>query len=187
MLVLVGGEQETFIRDDASTNTAISGYNSRDKTAVTLFGDTIYLIRVRLDCPSLYGRDSLETDCNFAHHVDLWIDLNDDGKYDESESRVHLRSTIDGETPTHGYDLQIIIPGIDGMYTKAGQHRMRLGVMRSEAYRRNCGGADHSDTREYIVNIIPRRKCAGKIRTPIAYGVLRRNRACAVTGIVRTA
>ena len=186
MLVLVGGEHETFIRDDASTNTAISGYNSRDKTAVTLFGDTIYLIRVRLDCPSPNGGDSLEIDCNLAHHVNVWIDLNDDGKYDESESRVHHRATIDEESPGHGYDLQIIIPVIDGTYTKAGQHRMRLGVMRSEAYRRNCGDAGHSDTREYTVNIIPRKKCAGKIRKLLDYSVLSRNWTCAVTCIVRT-
>ncbi|CAF3440080.1 unnamed protein product, partial [Rotaria sp. Silwood2] len=80
MLVMLSGEQETYIRDDTSMNTAISGYQDRQQLAVTLFGDSLYLLRMLLDCPRQYGNDSLDIDCNLAHYVDVWIDLNNDGK-----------------------------------------------------------------------------------------------------------
>ena len=163
-LVLIGGEQQTYIRDGTPANTAISGYENRHPLAVTLFGDTVYLVRILLNCPSIYGGDSLATDCYLAHHVDVSIDLNDDGKFDQSENQVHRRTPIDSESLEHGYDLQIIIPVIDGTYTKAGPHRMRLTLMRSEAYRRECNDAGYSETRHYIVNIIPRKTCPGRIR-----------------------
>lgn len=162
-LVLIGGELETYIRDDTSTNTAASGYYNRQNLVVTLFGDTIYLIRVYLDCPAPYGIDSVGNDCNLAHHMDAWIDLNDNGKFDEFENRVHHRLPIDAETSVHGYDLQVSIPVIDATHLAAGQHRMRIGVMRSEAYRANCDDSGYSETREYTVNIIPRKMCRGKI------------------------
>ena len=163
VLVLVAGEQETSIRDDAATNAAITNHENRHQFAVTMFGDSLYLLRIHLACPSLYGRDSFDTDCNLAHHVDVWIDLNDDGKFDEFENRVHRRSPIESKTPRDGYDVQILIPVIDGTHTKVGPHRMRLSVMRSEAYRRDCGEIGYSETRDYTVYITQRTKCAGKI------------------------
>jgi hypothetical protein len=175
MLVLIGGEYETHIRDETPTNTAITDYQNRHHLAVTLFGHALYLIRIQLDCPRQYGSDSLETDCNLAHHVDVWIDLNNDGKFDESENRVHRRSSIDSETQEHTYDVQISIPLIDGTNTKAGPHRMRLRLMRSEAYQKQCGNTDYGETREYTVKIIPRKICRGKICPLIDYSNLSRN------------
>ncbi|CAF1298282.1 unnamed protein product [Rotaria magnacalcarata] len=101
-----------------------------------------------------------EIDCDLDYHINVWIDLNDDGKFDESENRIHRRSRIDSETPRHGYNLQILIPLIDGINTRVGPHRMRLSLMRSEVYQRKCGNTDYSEIREYTVNIIPRKTCA---------------------------
>ncbi|CAF2790009.1 unnamed protein product [Rotaria sp. Silwood2] len=187
MLVLISGEQETYIRDDTSTIAVISDYQNRHHLAVTLFADSLYLIRIHLDCPRQYGSDSPGTDCNIAHRVDVWIDLNNDGNFDESENQVHRRSPIDSETRVNGYDLTIFIPQIDGTNTKAGHHRMRLSVMRSEDYQRQCGSTDYSETREYTVNIVPRKTCAGKICTFIDKRKFSCNLTCEIIFISTTA
>jgi hypothetical protein len=163
MLILIGGELGTEIRDETLTNALSNEYQKRHSHTVTLFGYAVYLLRVQFDCPRQYGSNLLETDCTLAHHVDVWIDLNDDGKFDESENRVYRRSQIDSETPEYTYDLQILIPAIDGTGTKAGTHRMRIRLMRSEAYQKQCGKTEHSETREYTVNIIQRKRCQGNI------------------------
>jgi len=175
VLVMIGGEQETQIRDVTPTNAAISDYQNRHQLTVTLLDYTIYIINIDLDCPRQYNSDSVEPDCSLAHHVDVWIDLNNDGKFDESENRVHQRSRIDIEARDYTYDLQILIPLIDGTNTKAGPHRMRLRLTRSEIYQRQCGNNDYGETREYTVNIIPRKRCAGKICSLIDYSNLSRN------------
>lgn len=168
-LLVIGGERGTYIQDETQTNGGLSEYENRQNLAVTLFGDALYLLHIQLDCFRQYGTDSHEIDCNRAHHVDVWIDLNDDGRFDESENRVHRRSSIDIEAPEYTYNLQIFIPLSDGINTKAGQHRMRIRLMRSEAYQRQCGNTDYSEIREYTVNIIPRKRCEGKICLFIDY------------------
>jgi len=175
MLVLIGGAHGTQIRDETPTNAVINDYQSQHRHAVTLFADAIYILRIQFDCPRQYDSGSVETDCYLAYHVDVWIDLNDDGNFDESENRVHQRSPVDSETQGYAYDLQILIPVIDGMNTKAGPHRMRLRLMRSEAYQKQCGKTDYGETREYTVTIISRKRCEGKISPLIDYGNLSRN------------
>ncbi|CAF5113338.1 unnamed protein product [Rotaria magnacalcarata] len=164
MLVHISGELGTQLRDETTTiaNIATSDNRNRHDFAVTLYADAAYQVRIQLDCSRQYDSDLLQVDCNFAHHVNVWIDLNDDGQFDESENRIYHQSSVNTETSGDMYDLQIFIPIIDDTTTKAGQHRMRLSVTRSEAYRRQCGNADHVETREYTVKIIPRKICRGK-------------------------
>ncbi|CAM4800677.1 unnamed protein product [Rotaria magnacalcarata] len=161
MLVHISGELGTQLRDETTTiaNIATSDNRNRHDFAVTLYADAAYQVRIQLDCSRQYDSDLLQVDCNFAHHVNVWIDLNDDGQFDESENRIYHQSSVNTETSGDMYDLQIFIPIIDDTTTKAGQHRMRLSVTRSEAYRRQCGNADHVETREYTVKIIPRKIC----------------------------
>ncbi|CAF0730457.1 unnamed protein product [Adineta steineri] len=160
MSILINGEHGTYIRDRiSSTNTVINNNDNQDKLGVTWFSDAIYLLRLYLDCSQ---RDN--TDCNIAHHVNVWIDLNDDGKFDEFENRVHHRSSINNETSQIIYDLQIFIPMIDKINTKVGPHRMLISVIRSEVHQRKCGSTDYSDTKEYTLNVIPRKICADMTR-----------------------
>ncbi|CAF3977785.1 unnamed protein product [Adineta steineri] len=165
MSILINGEHGTYIRDRiSSTNTLISNNQNQDKLGVTWFSDAIYLLRLYLDCPQ---RDN--TDCSLAHHVNVWIDLNDDGKFDEFENRVHHRSSINNETSQIIYDLQMFIPMIDKISTKVGPHRMLISVIRSEAYQTKCGSTGYNDTKEYTLNVIPRKKCVGKMCTHIGF------------------
>ena len=157
----MGGELGTQIRDSTLTNVMINNYQDRDRYDITLFGDAIYLLRVHIDCPRKPGTDIFETDCTPAHRADVYIDLNDDGKFDESENRIYRRTYIDEETPEHTYDLQILIPPIDAITTKAGIHRMRVKLVRSESYQKQCGKNENIELQEYMVNIIPRKICSG--------------------------
>jgi hypothetical protein len=169
MLIEMDGEQGTQIRDETQTHTAISDYNNRHHFKVTLYEDSINELRIQLDCTKQYLGDLLGYDCHLAHHVNVWIDLNDDEKFDEVVSRVHQRSPISNELSRDTYDLQIAIPLIDEWNTKAGMHRMRLRLTPSEIYSKKCGQSAYSETREYIVNIVPRTRIAGKIYPIIDY------------------
>ena len=145
--ILAGGELGTQIRDSSS-------YTNPVTKEITFFGDAVYLIRVELDC-----RSYSDSDCTRGHHVDIFLDLNGDGNFDRGENRVFRRTYIPEETPDNTFDLQILIPPIDESNVKTGLHRMRLTLMRSETYQKQCGRSHDSIVREYMVNIVPRKGC----------------------------
>ena len=156
------GERGTQIRDDMPTNALINDSQNQHHMAVTLYESTVYLLRIRLDCSWQLNSDLFDNGCNLAQDVNVWIDLNDDGEFDESEIRAPHRWPVTSYMADGIYDLQISIPEIDDKYIKTGRHRMRLVVMPSENYRRICGHADYNETREYTINIVPRMKYPGK-------------------------
>jgi hypothetical protein len=169
MLVQMAGQQGTEIRDETATKAALSIYLNRQYITVTLYESSVNMLRIQLDCAQQYRDDSLDYGCSLAYQIDVLIDLNDDGKFDEVENRVHHRSLAHSQGSRGTYDLEVCIPLIDGTNTKAGSHRMRLGLISSEDYRRKCGGTDYSETREYTVNVVPKTACAGKIYSPISF------------------
>lgn len=157
----MGGELGTQIRDFTLTNKMINNYQDQDQYDITLFGDAVYLLRVHIDCPRKSATDLFETDCTAAHQANVYVDLNSDGRFDESENRIHRRTYIDEKPQENTYDLQILIPRIDAITTKAGTHRMRVTLARSESYKNQCGKNDHIETQEYMVNIVQRKICSG--------------------------
>ncbi|CAF1488364.1 unnamed protein product, partial [Rotaria sordida] len=156
VLVIMAGEKGSHIRDDTPLNTAIREDQNRHHLAVTLYENTIYRIRIQLDCDQPSSRGSFNINCNLAYDVNVYIDLNNDGRFDESESRVPHRWPLRSTMTLGIYDLEIPIPSIDGLTTKDGSHIMRIVVKSSEEYNRICGRYDYSETREYTVNIIPK-------------------------------
>jgi len=163
ILILMMGVQGTQIRDEKPTNDALGVYYNRDDLTVTLHEDTTNVLHIQFECARQSRVDSVESDCSLAHHVDVWIDLNDDGQFDDTENRVRHRSPINNQVSRSTYDLQISIPEIDETNIKSGPHRMRVKLTPSEDYRLKCGKTDYSETREYTVNIIRRIADAGKI------------------------
>jgi hypothetical protein len=156
------GEQNTEIHDETPMNDALSVYYNRHHVTIGLYEDTMNMLHIVVDCTRQSHIDSVESDCSLAHYVDTWIDLNDDGEFDDTENRVRHRSLKNNQLLRSTYDLQISIPEIDGRNTKSGSHRMRIKLSTSEDYRLKCDNADYSETREYTVNIIPRIAYAGK-------------------------
>jgi hypothetical protein len=152
----MAGEKGTQIRDDTPPNPLLGDYQSEHHKAVTIFEHTVYLIRIQLDCSWQLNPELFEKGCNLAQDVNVWIDLNDDGRYDESEIGAPYRWPVTSYLPEGIYDMQIYVPTIDSRYMTNRQHRMRIVVLDNENYRRTCGRTDYTETREYMVNIIPR-------------------------------
>jgi hypothetical protein len=161
-LVIMAGEKGTEIRDDKGATVLLNDYRSRHHLAVTIYEHTVYLFRVQLDCAWQLNTELFAHGCNLAQDVNVWIDLNNDGRFDESEMGVPYRWPVTSYMPHGIYDIQLNIPLIDGRYMRTGQHRMLLSVLSSEDYRRICGRIDYNETREYSVNIIPRSGYVGK-------------------------
>lgn len=163
VLVILAGEHRTQIRDDPSAGVVLTS-NSRNHQSqtVVLYEDTVYQLRIQLDCSRLWSSDTFEHSCSLAYDVNVWIDLNGDGNLDSSESVAPYQWPLNSYTPQGIYDLQLYIPVIDGNKTRTGPHRMQLVVTMSDQYRRKCGNNDHKETREYTVSIVPITRRAGK-------------------------
>jgi hypothetical protein len=161
--VVMAGEHRTQIRDDPSTRALTSGDNQyQQHLAIVLYEGIVYLLRIQLDCGQQRSRDSLEYSCNLGYDINVWIDSNDDGTFDDSENVTPFRWPLHSYTPQGVYDLQISVPIIDGIKTKNGPHRMRLVVMLDEQYRRKCGDNNYRETREYTITIVPNTGQPGK-------------------------
>ena len=159
----MAGEHRTQIRDDSLTK-ALTRENSPnlDHLAIVLYEGTVYLLCIQLDCSGQQNQDVYEKDCSLIHEVNVCIDLNEDGKYDQLENAALLRWPLYTYIPQGVYDLQIYVPVLDTARTRTGPHRMRLVVTSNEQYRRQCGDNDYSETREYTVNIVPKNSQAGR-------------------------
>jgi len=158
----MAGERGTQIRDDIYKNTLINDSHNRHHMSVTIYENTIYLMRIQLDCSWQLNSDLFEKGCNLAQDVNVWIDINNDGIFDQSEVRAPHRWPVTSYMPEGIYDIQISIPAIDDTYTRSRRHQMQIVVMQNENYRRICGYNDYNETREYTINIIPRIKYIGK-------------------------
>ncbi|CAF4536165.1 unnamed protein product [Rotaria sp. Silwood1] len=162
------GQQGTKIQDETPMNTVIRDYQNRQPSHVTLHESSINMLCVQLDCDQQNANGLRHSGCNITYRIDVRIDLNDDGKFDESESRAHHRSSSSGRGPQDTYELEIWIPPFDGKNIRTGQHRMRLTLMPNEDYQKICGNMDYIETREYTVNIIPKAPCeAAALAQPI--------------------
>ena len=118
---------------------------------MTLYESTVNVLNIQLNC--VQNNDD-KYSCSRTYHIYLWIDLNNNGKFDEMENRIHQRSLIHSEKAKNTYNLEISIPHIDGINNKGGLHRMRLTLMPTEIYRKQCRRSHYSETRQYKVNII---------------------------------
>ncbi|CAF1097358.1 unnamed protein product [Rotaria sordida] len=155
ILVVMAGEHRTQIRDDQSTRNALTGKTrSYQHLSVVLYEDTVYLLRIQLECTGEWGREPVDNNCNLPHDVAAWIDLNDDGKFSDIENAAPYRWPLASYIPQGVYDLQIYVPDIDGTRTKSGPHRLRLDVTLNEQYRQKCGKNYYRETREYNVTIV---------------------------------
>jgi hypothetical protein len=163
ILVIMAGEHRTQIRDDSLTRAVLgTNYQNQPDLTIVLYENTVYLLRIQLDCSRQWSSDSVDHNCNLAYDVNVWIDLNDDDIFDSSENAAPFRWPLNSYTPQGVYDLQISIPVIDARRTKTGPHRMQLVVMMSDQYRRKCGNNDFKETREYTVSIVPNTRPPGK-------------------------
>jgi len=156
VLVIMTGELGTHIRDDTPMNTFLGTNQNRHHLGVTLYDNTIYRIRIQLDCDRSSSRASYDTNCNLAQDVNVWIDLNNDQTFDQTEISVSPRWPLRNSMGLGIYDYELVIPPIDGQNLRTGAHRVRIVLTPSEEYQDKCGRTDKKEVREYTFNIIPR-------------------------------
>lgn len=164
ILVIMAGEHRTQIRDESSSRLLTNdNYRNNGDHTIALFEDTIYLLRIQLDCNQAWIRDTEDRRCSLAYDVNVWIDLNDDGYFDHSENAAPYRWPLYSYTPEGVYDLQLYIPSINITHQTRGPHRMRLVITMNDQYRRKCGDAqNYEEIREYFVWIVPKTGQLGK-------------------------
>lgn len=152
----MAGEQGTEIRDNILTNIQLRENQNRHHLSVTLYEGTLYRLRVTLDCHPNPTGGLPDINCNLAQDVNVFIDLNNDQRFDDNESRLFQRWPLRSTMPLGIYDFEIEIPIIDRLHIPSGTHRMKIIVMPSDEYNRKCGRNDYQETREYTINIIPK-------------------------------
>ncbi len=163
LLVVMAGEHRTQIRDDPSTRAMVSGNTpNQQHQTIILYENTVYLLRIQLDCSREWNSGANEYNCYLLYDVNVWIDLNDDGTFDSSENASPFRWPINSYTPKGVYDLQIYIPIIDERKTRSGPHRMQLVVTMTEQYRGKCANIDYRESRDYTVSIVSNTRKPGK-------------------------
>lgn len=158
----MAGEKGTQIRDDRPKNNYVLNDPKQHHMSITLFERTIYLIRIQLDCSTQLRTDLTPTGCNLAQDVAVSIDLNNDGRFDESEIGTPYRWPVTSYMAEGIYDLQIDVPALDRNYARNGPHLMRIVVIPSTYYTGYCGNSEYREVREYSINIIPKVKYSGK-------------------------
>ena len=150
------GELGTHIRDDTPLNTLVSPNQNRHHLAVTLYENTVYRIRIQLDCDRPTSKGIYDTNCNLAREVNAWIDVNNDERFDETEGRFLNRGPLRTSVGLGLYDFEISIPAIDGRILRSGTHRVRISVSPNKEYQDKCGQNGNTELREYTFNIIAR-------------------------------
>ncbi|CAF1627216.1 unnamed protein product, partial [Adineta ricciae] len=152
--VLMAGENGTEIRDDVPRNSSMNSNQNEHNLQLILYEHTIYLLRVQLNCSSQQQTQLTGTGCNSAQDINVFIDMNDDGRYDSFEIGAPHRWPIASYLPDGVVDLQVHIPYIDSRYVTSRQHQMKIVVTPSDRYLRICGDIDYIESRTYYVNII---------------------------------
>ncbi|CAF4050952.1 unnamed protein product, partial [Rotaria sp. Silwood2] len=162
----MAGEKGTEIRDDKPMSSLTLGYQNQHHMGVTLFEHTVYLLRIQLDCSSQLRTELTETGCNLAQDVNVWLDLNDDEHFDQSEVVAPYRWPVTSYMAEGIYDIQLHVPTLDSGYVRNRPHRMHITIVPSDYYQRQCGYYVFNETREYMVTIIPRMKYSAVDATP---------------------
>ena len=157
------GERNTQIRDDTRKCSNVDNYDDRSDQVATLYENTVYTLRIELYCvQQQYGYDNsyyqdsslFETTCQNAHYLDVWVDFNNDGVFDESRERLVSSDRYTDGRRTSQYDLSITIPQVDGRNNLDGNHRMRVILTQDARYRKPCQNTGYGEARDYTVQIV---------------------------------
>ena len=140
-----------------------NNYEDQTHLTIKLFANKIYTLQIRLYCVQpwnhehSYGQDLslIETNCNVHHYLDVWIDMNNDGKFDEIEERFAHNDNSNRGHIKREYTLSIAIPEIDRENGIRELHRMRIVLTRDENNRTPCYNNGYGEARDYTVQISP--------------------------------
>lgn len=162
------GEFNSRIDDDFRVTNYPNGVQNRQHLIVSVREESVYRLRVQLDCGGQLDRDTLDSPCSRSLSVFVWIDYNDN-ELDDRESIKLRRAWSENSTPTGAYETDVRVPTINGRDVRSGRHRMRISVIPSEEYERECGAFSYSELIDYTVNIYPKPAPISKFEYHTAY------------------
>lgn len=142
---------------------SINNYEDRSHLSVKLFANKLYKLEIQLYCvevnddQSVSEEESLRvgTNCNTAHYVDVWIDLNNDGNFDETTERFYQNDKHDDGHMKGHYDINITIPQIVDGNDLQRSHILRIVLSRDSINRQPCNNVGYGEVRDYNVYILP--------------------------------
>lgn len=155
------GEQNTEIDDSTKQCSASDNYVDRRSLIATLNDDSTYTLQIELYCAQQWGFEnpdesdsfSSDTTCNHKNYLDVWIDFNNDGVFDEYNERVTTSNEYDDDNYKTRYDISINVPEINGRSTVDGSHQMRVILRQDEQNRKPCYNSGSGEARDYTVQI----------------------------------
>jgi hypothetical protein len=155
------GEENTRIQDEMTRCSPRNNYEDQDHLNVKFFANKMYTLRMRLYCVEpwnhghSYGQDSssIETNCNVDHYLDVWIDMNNDGRFDDVKERFIHNDNSNRVHIKQDYTLSIVIPEIDTASYVGDLHRMRVVLTRDDKNRKPCYNNGYGEVRDYMVHI----------------------------------
>ena len=155
----LSGEQNTAINDEIKRCTSLNNYDDRSQLVVRLFDTTVYMLRIQLYCVQPWNNNNLheqDSSCSSVHYLGVWIDLNNDGNFDETRERFLHNHEINGIYDRRDYELNLFISQIDGINYLDGPHRMRIVLVRDQNHLKPCFIDGYGEARDYTVHIIPK-------------------------------
>jgi hypothetical protein len=158
------GEQGTLIDDATQQCSPTNNYRDQRDLAVTLYEDTTYTLRIELFCVQRWGYDSsfnrdaslFDTVCTRGQFLDVWVDLDNNGMFDDLNERLTSVDTYRDTSRRAQHDVRIDVPRISGQSYVGGQHRMRIVLSQEERNRRPCYSTGYGESRDYLVQLIPK-------------------------------
>jgi len=158
------GEQNTQIDDTTKLCSSTNNYNDRGDLVIALFDNMVYTLHIELFCTQQWGYENsykqdsslFDTVCIHEHYLDVWIDFNNDGIFDESNERISPNDRYKDDNHRTQYDLRINIPKIDDRNYLDGHLRMRIVLTQHEHNRRPCYNSGYGEARDYTVQLIPK-------------------------------
>ncbi len=152
--VKLSGEENTMINDEITRCSSINNYEDRSQLVVKLFDNTINILQIQLHCVKPWNFENLDqTNCNVDHYVGVWIDLNDDGNFDEIKERFFDNDQINRGFNKRFYDFNIFISEIERENYIDGPHRMRIILTREKDNLKPCFNAGYGEARDYTIHI----------------------------------
>lgn len=148
-----------MINDEIKRCSSLNNYEDRSQSVVRLFDTTVYMLRIQLYCIQQWNNNNLrqqDSSCSLAHYLGVWIDLNNDGNFDETRERFLHNHQINGIYDRRDYELSLFIPQTDGVNYPDGPHRMRIVLVRDENNLKSCYHDGYGEARDYTVHIIPK-------------------------------
>ena len=154
------GEQNSEINDQTKQCAASDNYNDRRNLVVTLFDDTTYTLQIELYCAQQWGFDNSdqpdsflsETTCDHKNYLDVWIDYDNNGVFDEYTERITTSNGYDDGYQTR-FDLSINVPQIDRRNSVDGSRQMRIILRQDDQNRKPCYNTGYGEARDYTIQI----------------------------------